>query len=244
MDRIILNSIDETGVIDYTKWSYNTGVTAIACLRVYEETQDTFYLNAARQMCQAAVAYWFETSMGTIVDTSCFAFMLCEAFFMLYRSTQEVYWKELGDACLHYVYSTKDDNNHYPYNWNDAHQNAYTAWDILYVAPNARAFWTAAQDGASPVVKEQAIAESSITVSASSTWPSATPENLINGVGITKDMHDNASDASTMWQSTEGGGDTNPHPGNVQGAAWVMFLFDQTYSLGDLWVYNFNQLSA
>lgn len=67
-------------------------------------------------------------------------------------------------------------------------------------------------------------------------------ENTVNrsGLDVTGLFHTN--NWRHNWLSaTGGGGDTNPNPGTVTGAAWIRFDFDKVYELGKLWVWNDNQ---
>jgi hypothetical protein len=213
---------------------------------MHEKTKDSQFLDQALQMAKNSVSYWLDTDKGTIIDSSCFGFTLTDLYIHLYEATNDAYWLSVADASLQYVRLTRDNYGRYPYYpllWNTDRLEEYKEYGLLYTAPNARAFWTAAYLGAPLVVKEDAIDGKSIQTFASSNWPTCPPENTINASGVANDMHDNASDASTMWHTLEGGqGDINPCPGNHQGIAWIQFVFDKAYSLGNMWIYNHNQL--
>lgn len=243
-DSTVLNSIYLTGEIDYTKWSYNTGVPALACLKIYQQTGEEDYLERSIKLAKASVQFWMELDKGTLIDNSCFAFTLSDLYMGLYKQTQNLYWEGISSACLHYVHSTRDIFGRYPYFWNDNREEEYESWGFLYTAPNAHAYWTVAFDGARRIMKEEAIDGAMIVTEASSYWPTCPPVNTINNSGVTNDMHDNASDAITMWHTLEGGqGLTNPDPGNHQGAAWIKFTFDKSYTLDNMWIYNHNQFN-
>ncbi len=69
-----------------------------------------------------------------------------------------------------------------------------------------------------------------ITATASSSDTGVTPQNTVNGSGLSNDLHSSASTA--MWISSK----TGPQP------TWIQYAFDQTYKLAEMWVWNYNVL--
>ena len=68
-----------------------------------------------------------------------------------------------------------------------------------------------------------------ITATASSSTEGVTPQNTVNGSGLTTgDVHSMADNA--MWLSAKGG----PQP------TWIQYEFDGVYKLDEMWVWNYN----
>jgi len=57
------------------------------------------------------------------------------------------------------------------------------------------------------------------------------PENTINGSGLDDELHQHSTRATDMWLSSTG----DPTP-------WIQYELDQAYALGEMWVWNSNQL--
>ncbi len=243
-DGLILNSIDASG-INRVKWSYNTGVPISVLTGLYHITENQNYLEQAIRMGKAAAALWLDTDKGAIIDVGCFAFTLYEGWTELYKETQDIYWLELAAASLKYVQENEDGNGRYPLNWNDAVTVPQTYWGLLYTAPVARAYLTAANLGAAEIIPGDVIASETISVTASSEWPGAYAVNTVNLAGMNGVLHDASSTAATMWHTLAGGGgDTNTYPGLPQGPAWIVYNFDAEYAIGRMSVWNFNQLGG
>lgn len=65
---------------------------------------------------------------------------------------------------------------------------------------------------------------------------------VIDGSGISDNGHDNDSQGWTMWVSSEGGGGSAANnPAGVEGPAWVLFEFSQTFDLSSARIWNHNQ---
>lgn len=70
----------------------------------------------------------------------------------------------------------------------------------------------------------------SITATASTSFPGMTADKTIDGSGLdAADLHSTV--ASDMWLSSNG--DTDP---------WIQFEFDQAYKVNEMWVWNSNQV--
>lgn len=90
------------------------------------------------------------------------------------------------------------------------------------------------------------IPSGSITASASSVFfPSLTDASLtIDGSGLVGDLHGNDAQGNGMWLSASGGGGSAANnPAGLAGPAWLRYVFDTTYILDSVKVWNHNQLN-
>ena len=73
-------------------------------------------------------------------------------------------------------------------------------------------------------------------VSATASSDSADAAKLVDGSGMSGDLHDNNS--ANMWQSAGYG--SNPHGGTVAGSYWVEFDLGRVYLVSDMRIWNYN----
>lgn len=95
---------------------------------------------------------------------------------------------------------------------------------------------------------------SAVTITASSywSWNSAShflPERLIDGSGIYEGgwFHHSAYDDAhreRMWLSGWENNDANPAVPSSDGNHWLLFTFDQAYDLGEMWIWNYNEIGS
>jgi hypothetical protein len=86
----------------------------------------------------------------------------------------------------------------------------------------------------------------SITATASSSHPSRVPARCINGSGLdalTGLKHDRSFDTGFITRHDTDSAPNMPHEGCVNGKHWIEFEFDKIYSLGELWVWNYNEVN-
>ena len=76
--------------------------------------------------------------------------------------------------------------------------------------------------------------------SGDSLWNMVAP-GTANGVGLNVDTGlTHNMNALDMWLGSASGGAGNPDPGMVSAANWIAYEFDKPYSLGKMWVWNWN----
>jgi len=86
----------------------------------------------------------------------------------------------------------------------------------------------------------------SITASASSSHPSRVPARCINGSGLdaaTGLKHDSLPTTGFISRHDTDSAPNMPHEGCVNGKHWIEFEFDQIYVLGELWIWNYNEVN-
>ncbi len=89
------------------------------------------------------------------------------------------------------------------------------------------------------------IDSSNITITASSSWWPDSLVHIIDGLGLTGQLHDAISSSPyNSWINSGNNDGTSYHPGTVTGHCWVACEFDRVYQLSQLWVWNWNQDST
>lgn len=86
----------------------------------------------------------------------------------------------------------------------------------------------------------------SVTASASSSHPSRIPLRCINGSGLdapTGLLHDNSPHTGFITAHDTDSAPNMPHEGCVNGKHWIEFAFDRVYSLGEMWIWNYNEVN-
>ncbi|MFO1490303.1 MAG: hypothetical protein U1F77_04210 [Kiritimatiellia bacterium] len=89
---------------------------------------------------------------------------------------------------------------------------------------------------------EDELPASAIKVTASSTYSKDQSEqHLIDGSGLSGDLHDNAGGAQTMWHSNVNPAASRPAAGLPEFPAWVRFDFATPQPVSEILVWNHNQ---
>lgn len=82
-----------------------------------------------------------------------------------------------------------------------------------------------------------------IAVTASSAAPDQGPQHLIDGSGMTGDVHDNNNAAFTMWHTVGRNALSTPAAGLPASPAWVRFDFALPLRIDSIQIWNHNQLN-
>jgi hypothetical protein len=94
---------------------------------------------------------------------------------------------------------------------------------------------------------------SAVTVTASSSHGARPAVRTIDGTGLdssTGALHAGSlapgfNPGDSMWLSSSlASSAANPNPGTVAGAHWIKYSFNQAYSLGQMWIWNYNEISS
>ena len=83
-----------------------------------------------------------------------------------------------------------------------------------------------------------------IIATASSTYSgNQDPQRTVNGSGLNWQtlLHDNSGSATTMWHASNNTNTSSAHPNTTVGSEWIRYVFDKSYPLGEMWVWNMNQ---
>ena len=144
-DSLYWDNIKLDGVIDKTKWSYNTGLMLRANCLLYQETHERSYLEEAQRLAHAAEAHWVKPETGAIADDGKFAHLLCEAFLSLSDMESDAaaatHWRTMVRCALIFVHDqVRDMNGHYGNRWETPATEALMKATLLDQASAARAF--------------------------------------------------------------------------------------------------------
>ncbi len=127
--------------------------------------------------------------------------------------------------------------------WGDPSTDPYYGLsEVLFGIANT--MWT--PPGAPEIVlpAEDAVHDTRIIATASSTYSSnQNPQKTVNGSGLNwyTLLHDNHSSAGTMWHASNNTDTSSAHPNTTVGSEWIRYVFDKSYPLGEMWVWNLNQ---
>jgi hypothetical protein len=86
----------------------------------------------------------------------------------------------------------------------------------------------------------------SVTATASSSHSTRIPLLCINGVGLdaaTGLKHDSLPTTGFISRHDTDSAPNMPHEGCVNGKHWIEFAFDKIYTLGELWIWNYNEVN-
>ena len=125
---------------------------------------------------------------------------------------------------------------------NPAADPYYGLNEVLFGIANTA--WTAPGEPEIVLPTEDAIHDTRIVATASSMYEgNNSPQNTVNGKGLNWEtlLHDNHSHAWTMWHADGNTDLDSAHPNTTIGYEWIRFVFDKTYPLGTMWVWNQNQ---
>lgn len=144
-DGLYWDNIKLNGVIDKTKWSYNTALMLRANCLLYQETHENAYLEEARRLAHAAEAQWVKPETGAMADDGKFAHLLCEAFLFLSDLESDApaitHWRTIVRKALVFVHDqVRDMNGHYGNRWEMPATEAHMKATLLDQASVARAF--------------------------------------------------------------------------------------------------------
>jgi len=71
-------------------------------------------------------------------------------------------------------------------------------------------------------------------------WGQLPASNLVNGMGLDANGLYHINKNYGTWEAVHSGANTSAAAGTTPGPAWVKFAFDDTYKLGQVWVWNGN----
>ena len=155
-DGLYWDNIKLDGMVDKTKWSYNTALMIRANCLLYQETREKFpqeargYLEEARRVALAAEAHWVNAETGAIADEGKFAHLLCESFLTLSETDPDAervtHWRNLVRRTAIYLHSQlRDTNGHYASRWDKPPTESITKVPLIDQASAARTFLLAAK---------------------------------------------------------------------------------------------------
>lgn len=127
--------------------------------------------------------------------------------------------------------------------WGDPSADPYYGLsEVLFGIANT--IWT--PPGAPEIVlpTEDAVHDTRISVTASSTYSERQdPQKTVNGSGLNwyTLLHDNHGSAETMWHASNNADTSSAHPNTTVGSEWIRYVFDKSYPLGTMWIWNLNQ---
>ncbi len=129
--------------------------------------------------------------------------------------------------------------------WGDPATDPYYGLsEVLFGIANT--VWSAPGDPEVVLPAEDAVHDTRIVASASSSWGGPHPQKTVNGSGLNWDtlLHDNDSGAETMWHADGNTDLDSAHPNTTVGYEWIKYDFDKSYPIGTMWVWNMNQIGG
>lgn len=116
------DSINLSGKIDRTQWTYNTALMLRANLGLFRLTGERPYLEEARRLAQASERGLVNPKTNAFKDDALFSHLLVEAFLDLHRTTGEPYLLDRARANADFAWNHVRD---------PADGGFWTKWDIL-----------------------------------------------------------------------------------------------------------------
>jgi len=145
-DGLYMDSVTPRGRINRTKWTYNTGMPLQTYVTLYRLTGVDRYLDKANTIAAAAEEHWVDSDTGAVRCEAMFVWTLLEGWVALSEATGRVHWKDVSQRAAAYLYEhVRDSNGRYPKRWDRPARGELNAWNLLYPASNARAYWVLAQ---------------------------------------------------------------------------------------------------
>lgn len=127
--------------------------------------------------------------------------------------------------------------------WGDPSTDPYYGLsEVLFGIANT--IWTPPGEPEIVLPTEDAVHDTRIIATASSTYSgNQDPQRTVNGSGLNWDtlLHDNHGSAHTMWHASNNTDTSSAHPNTTVGSEWIRYVFDKSYPLGEMWVWNLNQ---
>ena len=113
---------------------------------------------------------------------------------------------------------------------------------IQRILPSSVALLLALATPAPAVIIEEDVPGDAIKVTTSSTFgKDQSEQHLIDGSGLSGELHDNAGGAQTMWHSNVNPAASRPAAGLPEFPAWVRFDFATPHLVSGILVWNHNQ---
>ncbi len=145
-DHLYSDHITPDGIVDRSKWSYNSALMIEVNTRLHAVTGQGMYLDEAEQIARAAEQRWINASTGAIVDDAPFAQHLADAFLSLYEEKGDTYWLHLVERALRFLHQQgTDPNGHYSRRWGEELDAPLAGFRLIDTASAARAYWLLAR---------------------------------------------------------------------------------------------------
>jgi uncharacterized protein YyaL (SSP411 family) len=142
----------DSGKVEKTKWTYNTGLMLRAHLELWRRTKDKAHRAEAMRLAVASEKEFVRAETGAFRDEANFSHLLCEAFLDLWRETHENWlWERAqknGQFALNHV---RDRDGGFWTSWKPAPGQTETRKNLMANASTARLFWLLAEASAKPV---------------------------------------------------------------------------------------------
>ena len=135
-----------TWKINRGKRAYNSALPLQAAVLFYQVKKDARFLREAQRIGRAALARWAEPS-GAIKETGQWGGSdLCDALLALDQVDPDPRWYAAARAALRFLHDQgRDPDGRYGEDWQVSRRDRpLERFNLLYMAPAARAFWRAA----------------------------------------------------------------------------------------------------
>lgn len=126
-------------------WSYNAGFMIRSWLKMFQATNDNYYLEIARKTMEAAENKWLDSETGALKDPGYFAFTIIDCFFDFFDFSKESIWLQKAFLCVDYIHdSLKDNNGRYPEYWDGRNKLPVKKYQLMHESVVAYIYMRAA----------------------------------------------------------------------------------------------------
>lgn len=135
----------DNGEVRWDIWSYNSGFMIRGWLKMYQVTNDNYYLEIAKKTMEAAEKKWFDSGTGALKDPGYFAFTIIDCFFDFYDLEKDKKWLDKAYLCVDYIHNKlRDMNSRYPEWWDGRDELPLKEYDLRFGTVAAYIFMRAA----------------------------------------------------------------------------------------------------
>jgi rhamnogalacturonyl hydrolase YesR len=141
-DGLFWDNVNLEGVVEKTKWTYNSALMIRSYTLLYQATKDRDYLALARHIADAGIKHWTDPETGGFTNSARFNHLFSESLLRLYDVTKDVRYLNAvrRDASFAYRY-VRDPNGGYHNQWRKGGHRANERKELIENAGAARLFW-------------------------------------------------------------------------------------------------------